>query len=68
LFKALPQTARYSTDELIAAMERLLECNARLISTSTDPALVLQQALLAIVQRATDSAPPSRPASSVRSS
>jgi DNA polymerase-3 subunit delta len=53
LFKALGQTRRYSPSELIQAMERLLECNRRLVSTGLDPGLVLQQALVGIVQPAT---------------
>ena len=51
LFKAMPQIKNYSTVELIQAMERLLECNRRLISTSTDEAVVLQQTLIAIVSK-----------------
>ncbi len=49
LFKALPQARRYSTAELVRAMELLLQCNQRLISSSLDEALVLQQALMEIV-------------------
>jgi len=48
LFKALPQARRYSTAELVRAMELLLKCNQRLISSSLDEALVLQQALMEI--------------------
>ena len=49
LFKALPQAQRYSTAELVRAMELLLQCNQRLISSSLDERLVLQQALMEIV-------------------
>ena len=56
LFKALPQARRYSTAELVRAMEILLKCNQRLISSSLDEALVLQQALMEIVGQ------PKRPA------
>ena len=49
LFKALPQAQRYSTAELIRAMELLLQCNQRLISSSLDERLVMQQALMEIV-------------------
>lgn len=49
LFKALPQTANYTSSELVAAMESLLECNRRLVSTGLDNTLVLQQALVGIV-------------------
>jgi DNA polymerase III delta subunit len=49
LFKALPQAGRYSGAELVRAMEILLRCNQRLISSTLDEALVLQQALMEIV-------------------
>lgn len=49
LFKALGQTKQYSLPELIRAMEVLLECNQRLISSRLDEALILQQALVKIV-------------------
>lgn len=49
LYKALPQCRRYSQAELIAAMELLLRCNQRLISSSLDEALILQQTLVEIV-------------------
>jgi DNA polymerase-3 subunit delta len=49
LFKALPQTKRYTEAELVHAMELLLECNLRLVSTGLQESLVLQQALVQIV-------------------
>jgi DNA polymerase-3 subunit delta len=49
LFKALPQTERYASAELVQAMERLLRCNQRLVSSGLDDALVLQQTLVQIV-------------------
>jgi len=49
LFKALPQAKNYSRDELVRAMELLLQCNRRLVSSSLDEALVLQQTLVQIV-------------------
>jgi DNA polymerase-3 subunit delta len=49
LYKALPQAKRYSSAELVAAMETLLQCNRRLVSSGLDEALVLQQALVQIV-------------------
>jgi DNA polymerase-3 subunit delta len=49
LFKALPQVKRYSEDELVRAMELLLRCNRRLVSSGLDESLVLQQALVQIV-------------------
>jgi len=50
LYKALPHAQRYTTDELVAAMAVLLECNQRLIYSNLDGALVLQQALMQIVR------------------
>lgn len=49
LYKALPQAKKYSSAELVAAMETLLQCNRRLVSSGLDEALVLQQALVQIV-------------------
>lgn len=49
LFKALPQVKRYTQDELVRAMELLLKCNLRLVSSSLDESLVLQQTLVQIV-------------------
>lgn len=62
LFKALPHARRYSTEELVRAMELLLQCNQKLISSSLDEKLVLQQALVEIVRSKTGAAP--RPAKS----
>jgi DNA polymerase-3 subunit delta len=56
LFKALPQTSRYSSAELVRAMELLLACNQRLVSSGLDDALVLQQTLVQIVGTKTDHA------------
>jgi len=50
LFKALPHARRYSSDELVRAMELLLQCNQKLISSSLDEKLVLQQTLVEIVR------------------
>jgi DNA polymerase III subunit delta len=49
LFKALPQARKYSQDELVRAMELLLRCNQRLVSSGLDEALVLQQTLVQII-------------------
>src|SRR5258706_563946 len=49
LYKALPHVRRYSSEELVEAMRRLLECNQRLIFSNLDEALVLQQTLVQIV-------------------
>jgi DNA polymerase III subunit delta len=56
LYKALPQAKRYSSGELVRAMEILLRCNQRLVSSQLDEALVLQQALVQIVSPATGAA------------
>ena len=53
LFKALPHARRYASDELVQAMELLLQCNQRLISSSLDEKLVLQQTLVEIVRSRT---------------
>jgi len=49
LYKALPQAKRYTSEELVRAMDLLLECNQRLVSRGLDEALVLQQTLTQIV-------------------
>jgi DNA polymerase-3 subunit delta len=55
LFRAMRQAPNYSRSELADAMETLLECNQKLVSSGLDPALVLQQALARIVSRSADS-------------
>ena len=52
LYKALPQVKRYSEAELIRAMDLLFQCNLRLVSSSLDESLVLQQTLVQIVGNA----------------
>jgi DNA polymerase-3 subunit delta len=49
LYKALPQTKKYTQDELVRAMDLLLRCNQRLVSSGLDEALVLQETLVQIV-------------------
>ncbi|HEY5042884.1 MAG TPA: DNA polymerase III subunit delta [Verrucomicrobiae bacterium] len=49
LYKALPQVKKYTSPELVRAMDVLLRCNQRLVSSGLDEALVLQQALVQIV-------------------
>ena len=49
LFRALPQIRRWSSEDLVRAMDLLLRCNQRLVSSSLDEALVLQQTLVQIV-------------------
>lgn len=51
LHRALAQSLNYTQTELVSAMEALLECNQRLISSSADEALVLQQTLVQIARR-----------------
>jgi len=49
LYKALPQVKQYSQSELVRAMDLLLQCNRRLVSSNLDEALVIQQVLVQIV-------------------
>jgi len=49
LYKALPQAKKYTQGELVRAMDLLLRCNQRLVSSGLDEALVLQQALVQII-------------------
>jgi DNA polymerase-3 subunit delta len=49
LFKVLPQVRNYTLDDLIRAMELLLRCNQRLVSSGLAESLVLQQTLVDIV-------------------
>ena len=49
LYKALPQVKKYTSAELVNALEILLRCNQKLVSSQLDEALVLQQALVQIV-------------------
>ena len=53
LYKALPQVKQYSQAELVRAMDLLLQCNLRLVSSRLDESLVLQQALVQIAGRVT---------------
>jgi DNA polymerase-3 subunit delta len=48
LFRALPQAKKYSRAELVRAMDLLLACNRRLVSSGLDKALILQQILVEI--------------------
>jgi len=50
LFKALPHARRYSADELVRAMELLLNCNRKLVSSALDEKLILQQTLVEIAR------------------
>jgi DNA polymerase-3 subunit delta len=51
LFRALPQSKKYSSAELIRAMDLLLQCNMKLVSSGLDESLVLQQTLTQIVRK-----------------
>ena len=57
LYKALPQVRNYRKPELVQAMDLLLTCNQRLVSTSLDESLVLQQTLIRILARGGSSSP-----------
>ena len=52
LFNALGHARQYSEEELTRAMDILLRCNRQLVSSSTDDTLILQQALVQIVNKA----------------
>ncbi|MEJ0089996.1 MAG: DNA polymerase III subunit delta [Limisphaerales bacterium] len=49
LYKALPQVKKYAPAELVRAMDLLLRCNQRLVSSGLDDVLELQQTLVQIV-------------------
>lgn len=51
LFKAVGQARNYTSAELVRAMDLLLQCNRQLVSSNLDESLVLQQALVRIVNR-----------------
>lgn len=50
LFKAVPQARKYTTGELVRAMDLLLRCNQQLIFSGLEGQLVLQQTLVQIVR------------------
>lgn len=60
LHRALPQSRNYSSDELVRAMELLLRCNQRLVSSGLDDTIVLQQTLIQIVNRENTGARPAQ--------
>jgi DNA polymerase III subunit delta len=60
LFKAVPQARKYTIEELVRAMDLLLKCNQRLIFSSLDGQLVLQQTLVQIVRGEGAQQPPQR--------
>jgi DNA polymerase-3 subunit delta len=51
LFRAFIQSRRYTTRELVWAMELLLQANLQLVSSAADKPLVLQRLLVQIIQR-----------------
>ncbi len=61
LHRAMQQSRNYSSAELIRAMNILLECNRRLVSSGLDESLVLQQALAQIVGTVRREARPAQP-------
>ena len=57
LFKALEHAGNYTLAELVRSMELLLQCNQRLVFSSLDEAMVLQEALAQIIRRPVHPAP-----------
>jgi DNA polymerase III delta subunit len=55
VFQAIQQVKNYSQPELVRAMNLLLKANLDLISSSTEPMLVIQKALFEIVQKPAES-------------
>ena len=51
LFRAAAQAKNWSCDELVRALDLLLTCNRRLVSSSLDDTFLLQQTLTQIVAR-----------------
>jgi DNA polymerase-3 subunit delta len=60
LYKALPQVKRYTRDELIRAMELLLQCNQQFFSSGIDATVALQQTLIKIAGKGATAASPVR--------
>jgi DNA polymerase III subunit delta len=50
LYNSLGHTKKYSSEELVRAMELLLTANQRLVTSSADEAMILQDTLIQIVQ------------------
>lgn len=50
LFKALPQARGWPSGDLVRALDLLLQCNRRLVSSGLDTELVLQQTLTQILR------------------
>jgi DNA polymerase-3 subunit delta len=58
LFRAAQHARNYTAEELIRAMDLLLRCNRQLVTSGLDEALVIQQTLVQIVERAAERGPP----------
>jgi DNA polymerase-3 subunit delta len=54
LYNSVAHTKNYTSEELVRAMELLLSANQRLVTTSTDSALIFQDTLIKIVQPASN--------------
>jgi DNA polymerase-3 subunit delta len=61
LFKALPHARRYTSEELVRAMDLLLDCNRRLVSSGGEARLALQHTLVEIVLGSNSNSAPQRP-------
>lgn len=57
LFRAAQQAKNYTSEELVRAMDLLLTCNRQLVTSGLDEALVIQQTLVQIVERAAENQP-----------
>jgi len=51
LFRAYLQSRRYTSEELVRAMDMLLQANFQLVSSAADKPLVLQRLLVQIIQQ-----------------
>jgi DNA polymerase III subunit delta len=54
LYNSLAHTRKYTSEELVRAMELLLVANQKLVTTRADEAMVLQDTLIKIVQAPSD--------------
>jgi DNA polymerase-3 subunit delta len=57
LYNSLAHTRKYTSEELVRAMELLLIANQKLVTSSADEAMVLQDTLIRIVQQPAAVAP-----------
>ncbi len=53
LYKAVAQVKNYTSTELVRAMEILLRCNQRMVSSGLDESMLLQHSLVQIVSAST---------------